>query len=111
MRGINHYVGGLSDTLVCEDVSYRNERDTYDLFSHSHYSLRGLVVSGCTVPVPDSDAVCQDALDGSSVERLHDGCRRVHFSKTPKEAGALLGFLGEGCGVDGPVQIISVHPQ
>ncbi len=53
------------------------ESGTDDLCSGVHCPLEGLAVSSTTVPVPDSDAAGQHALDGAPVEGGEDGWRET----------------------------------
>ncbi len=53
------------------------ERGTDDLCSCVHCPLEGLAVCCTTVPVPDSDAAGQHALNGSRVESGENGWRET----------------------------------
>ncbi len=57
----------------------RGERDTDDFCRCVHCPLEGLAVCCTTVPVPDSDAAGQHALNGSPVESGEDGWRETCF--------------------------------
>ncbi|XP_056608145.1 uncharacterized protein LOC130425787 [Triplophysa dalaica] len=48
-------------------------RDTNDLFSCSHYVLKGLAAERITVDIPHSDAASQKTLGGASVKGADDG--------------------------------------
>jgi len=60
-----------------------------------HCPLEGLVVCCTTVPVPDSDAADQHALNGSPVERGEDGWRETCSFQPAEKVLALLHHLGE----------------
>ncbi len=55
----------------------RMERGPDDFCSCVHCPLEGLAVCCTTVPVPDSDAAGQHALNGSPVEGGEDGWRET----------------------------------
>uniref|UniRef100_A0A8C1C164 Circadian locomoter output cycles protein kaput n=1 Tax=Cyprinus carpio carpio TaxID=630221 RepID=A0A8C1C164_CYPCA len=48
-------------------------QDTNDLLSCSHYALQSLPAGRVAGAIPHSDAAGQNALDGASVEGVHDG--------------------------------------
>ncbi|KAI4886561.1 hypothetical protein NFI96_005076, partial [Prochilodus magdalenae] len=77
-------------------------RDTNDLLSRPHYLLQGLAIRCDAVPKPGSDAIAQNALDGSSVEGGEDGRWEMCLPQPSQEVEMLLGFLGYGAGVEGP---------
>ncbi len=73
-------VGGVLHDTFCfagasckENIQDGGERGTNDFCSGVHCSLEGLAVCCTTVPVPDSDAAGQHALNGTPVEGGEDG--------------------------------------
>ncbi len=60
-----------------EHIQDGGESGTDDLCSGVHCPLEGLAVSSTTVPVPDSDAAGQHALDDAPVEGGEDGWRET----------------------------------
>ncbi len=67
----NYYVTN-KETLNLETL-----RGTDDFCSGVHCPLEGLAVCSTTVPVPDSDAAGQHALNGTPVEGGEDGWREA----------------------------------
>ncbi len=82
-RDVGGMGGGLYDTgrftgAPCkENVQDGGERGADDLCSCVHCPLEGLVVCYTTVPIPDSDAAGQHALNGSPIESGEDGWRET----------------------------------
>ncbi len=73
-------VGGVLHDTFCfagasckENIQDGGERGTNDFCSGVHCPLEGLAVCCTTVPVPDSDAAGQHALNGTPVEGGEDG--------------------------------------
>ncbi len=62
-----HDTVGFAGASCKEDVQDGGERGTDDLCSCVHCLLEGLAVCCTTVPLPDSDAACQHALNASPV--------------------------------------------
>ncbi len=60
-----------------EHIQDGGESGTDDRCSCVHCPLEGLAVSSTTVPVPDSDAASQQALNGAPVEGGEDGWRET----------------------------------
>ncbi len=60
-----------------KNIQDGGERGTDDFCSCVHCPLEGLAVCCTTVPVPDSDAAGQHALNGSPVEGGEDGWREI----------------------------------
>ncbi len=60
-----------------------------------HCPLEGLAVCYTTVPIPDSDAAGQHALNGSPVESGEDGWRETCSFQPAEKVKALLCLLGE----------------
>ncbi len=75
--GVLHDTVGFAGASCKEDVQDGGERDTDDFCSGVHCPLEGLAVCCTTVPVPDSDAAGQHALNGSPVEGGEDGWRKA----------------------------------
>ncbi len=73
--GWGHDTGSFTGASCKENVQDGVERGTNDLCSCVNCPLEGLAVCCTTVPVPDSDAVGQRALNGSPVESGEDGWR------------------------------------
>ncbi len=68
-----------------ENIQDGGEKGTDDLCSCVHCPLEGLAVCCTTVPVPDSDAAGQHALNGTPVEGGEDGWREAcSFQPTEK---------------------------
>jgi len=77
-------VGGVLHDTFCfagasckENIQDGGERGTNDFCSGVHCPLEGLAVCCTTVPVPDSDAAGQHALNGTPVEGGEDGLYEV----------------------------------
>ncbi|KAK3532260.1 hypothetical protein QTP86_013900 [Hemibagrus guttatus] len=87
-------------------VRDRGKRDSNDLLSCPHYPLQGLAIRDGASPKPGSDAAAQDALDGPSVEHGQDWGREMGFPQPPQEVETLLGFLGDGAGVERPGEVL-----
>ncbi len=77
MGGVLHDTVGFAGASCKENVQDGGERDTDDLCSCVHCPLEGLAVCCTTVPIPDSDAAGQHALNGSPVECGEDGWRET----------------------------------
>ncbi len=77
MGGFLHDTIGLAGVLYKENIQDGGERGTDDFFSYVHCMLEGLAVCCTTVPVPDSDAAGQHALNGSPLESGEDGWRET----------------------------------
>ncbi len=73
MGGFLHDTIGFAGASCNENIQNGGERDADDLCSCVHCLLECLVVCCTTVPVPDSDAAGQHALNGSPVESGEDG--------------------------------------
>ncbi len=78
------WVGGVLHDTFCfagasckENIQDGGERGTNDFCSGVHCLLEGLAVCCTTVPVPDSDAAGQHALNGTPVEGGEDGWRET----------------------------------
>ncbi len=70
------------------------ERGTNDFCSGVHCLLEGLAVCCTTVPVPDSDAAGQHALNGTPVEGGEDGWRGgLLFSAGGRKCRRCCAFL------------------
>lgn len=67
---------------------------------------RDLRISAVAVPVPDSDAAAEDALNIPPVESGENGRRKAGLFQPPQEVETLLGFFGDGGGVDCPGEVI-----
>ncbi|KAI4897999.1 hypothetical protein NFI96_001186 [Prochilodus magdalenae] len=80
-----HVQAGLADALQVWKFS------AHDDLRCPHYSLQGLAVVGRTTAVPDSDAGCEDALCGSSVEVGEDVRRQTKLPEPSQEEEALTG--------------------
>ncbi len=78
MGGIRHNTICFAEVSCKENIQDGGERGTDDLCSCVHCLLEGLVVCCTTVPVPDSDAAGQHALNGSPVESCDDGWMETH---------------------------------
>ncbi len=64
----NNHTGSFTGALCKENIQDGGERGTDDLCSCVHCPLEGLAFCCTTVPVLDSDAAGQHALNGSPVE-------------------------------------------
>ena len=73
MSGITCNAEGFSSETGSINVLEGGERDTNDLLSCSHYALQSLPAGRVAGAIPHSDAAGQNALDGASVEGVHDG--------------------------------------
>lgn len=73
MRGISRYAKGFFSETGAVNVLEGGERDTNDPLCSSHYALEGSMTGRIAGSKPHSDAARQDALDGASVESVHDG--------------------------------------
>ncbi len=73
MGGILHDTICFAGALCKENIQDGGERGTDDFCSCVQCPLEGLAVYCTTVPVPDSDAAGQHALNGSPVESGEDG--------------------------------------
>ncbi len=82
-------------------MSWREERDTNDLLSCSHYPLKGLAAGRVAGTIPHSDAASQNALEGA-----HDGGWGSGSSEFAEEVETLLCFLGQCCSVVGPGEVL-----
>ncbi len=68
----------FAGALCKENIQDEGERGTDDFCSCVHCPLEGLWRVCCTtIPVPDSDAAGQHALNGSLVESGEDGWRET----------------------------------
>ncbi len=76
--------GSFTGASCKENIQDGRERGTDDLYSCVHCPLEGLALCCTTVPVPDSDAAGQHALNGSPVESGEDGWRET-WSFQPAE--------------------------
>ncbi len=81
---------GFAGEMGAVDVLEGEERDTNNLLSCSHYSLKGLAAGRVAGAIPHSDAASQDALDGASVKGAHDGGRGSGSSEFAVEVETLL---------------------
>ncbi len=77
MGGVLHDTVGFAGASCKENVQDGGERGTDDLCICVHCPLEGLAVCCITVPIPDSDAAGQHALNGSPVECGEDGWRET----------------------------------
>ncbi len=77
MDGVLHDTIGFAGASCKENVHDGGERGTDDLCSYVHCPLEGLAVCCTTVPVLDSDAAGQHALNGSPVENGEDGWKET----------------------------------
>ncbi len=77
MGGVLHDTIGFAGASCKENVQDGGERGSNDLCSCVHCPPAGLAVCCTTVPVPDSDAAGQHALNGSPVESGEDGWRET----------------------------------
>ncbi len=68
---------------------------TNDFCSCVHSLLEGLAVCCTTVPVPDSEATGQHALNGSPVESGEDGWRETCSFQPAEKVYVLLCLLRE----------------
>ncbi len=93
--GITCNAEGFAGETGTVDVLEGRERDTNDLLSCSHYSLKWLAAGRVASTIPHSDVASQNALDGASVEGAHDGGRGSGSSQFAEEVETLLCFLGE----------------
>ncbi len=64
MGGILHDTIGFAGASCKKNIQDGGERGTADLCSRVHCPLEDLAVCCTTVPVPDSDAAGQHALNG-----------------------------------------------
>ncbi len=67
----------FAGALCKENIQDGGERETADFCSCVHCPLKGLAVCSTTVPIPDSDAADQHALNGSPVKSGEDGWRET----------------------------------
>ncbi len=74
MGGFLHDTSSFTGASCKENVQDGGESGTNDLCS---CPLEGLAVCCTTVPIPDSDAAGQHALNGSPVESGEDGWRET----------------------------------
>ncbi len=72
-----------------KNIQDGGERGTDDFCSCVHCPLEGLAVCCTTVPVPDSDAAGQHALNGSPVEGGEDGWRET-FQPAGESVGTVV---------------------
>ncbi len=93
MGGITCNAEGFAGETGAVDVLEGGERDTNDLLSCSHYTLKGLAAGRVAGAIPHSDAASQNALDGASVKGAHDGGRGSGSSEFAEEVETLLCFL------------------
>ncbi len=77
MGGVLHDTFCFAGASCKENIQDGGERGPNDFCSGVHCSLEGLAVCCTTVPVPDSDAAGQHALNGSPVEGGEDGWREA----------------------------------
>ncbi len=84
MGGVLHDTIGFAGASCMENIQDGGERGTDDFCSCVYFPLEGLVVCCTTVPVADSNAAGQYALNGSPVESGEDGWRET-FSFQPAE--------------------------
>ncbi len=75
--GVLHDTFCFAGASCKENIQDGGERGTNDFFSGVHCPLEGLAVCCTTVPVPDSDAAGQHALNGTPVEGGEDGWREA----------------------------------
>ncbi len=68
MGGVLHDTGSVTGASCMENIQDGGKRGTDDLCSCVHRPLKGFAVCCTIVPVPDSDAAGQHALNGSPVE-------------------------------------------
>ncbi len=88
------------------------ESDTNNILSCSHYALEGLAAGRIAGTIPHSDAACQDALNGASVEGAHDRSQGSGSSQFVEEVEMLLCFLGQCCSAVSPGEVLcEVHTQ
>ncbi len=106
MGGITCNAEGFASETGAVDVLEGGERDTNNLLSCSHYSLKGLAAGRVAGAIPHSDAASQNALDGASVEGAHDGGRGSGSSQFAEEVETLLCFLGQCCSVVSPGEVL-----
>ncbi|KAK3566848.1 hypothetical protein QTP86_004547 [Hemibagrus guttatus] len=95
------------DAACGVNVHNRGKRDSDDLLSCPHYPLQGLAIRDDAIPEPGSDAAAQDALDGPSVEGGQDGRWKMSLPQPSQEVETLLGFPGDGAGVERPETMLS----
>ncbi len=110
MGGIICNAEGLAGEMGAVNVLEGGKRDTDYLLSCSHYPLKGLAAGRVAGAIPHSDAASQNALDGASVEGVHDGGRGSGSSA--EEVETLLCILGQCCSVVSPGEVLcDVHTQ
>ncbi len=106
VSGITCNAEGFAGETGAVDDLEGGERDTNNLLSCSHYPLKGLAAGRVAGAIPHSDAASQNALDGVSVEGVHDGGRGSGSSEFAEEVETLLWFLGQCCSVVSPGEVL-----
>ncbi|KAK3519516.1 hypothetical protein QTP70_033414 [Hemibagrus guttatus] len=69
----------------------------------------GLAIRDGAIPEPGSDAAAQDALDGPTVEGGQDERWKMSLPQPSQEVETLLGFLGDGAGVERPGSLLDME--
>ncbi len=85
MGGVLHDNSSFTGASCKENVQDGGERGTDDFCSCVHCPLEGLAVYCTTVPLPYSDVVGQNALNGSPVENGEDGWRETCSFQTAEK--------------------------
>ncbi len=111
MGGITCNAEGFAGETGAVDVLEGGERDTNYLLSCSHYPLKGLAAGCVEGAIPHSDAASQNALNGASVEGVHDGGRGSGSFEFAEEVETLLCFLGQCCSVSPGEDFCDEHTQ
>ncbi len=112
MGGITCNAEGFAGETGAVNVLEGGKRHTNNLLSCSHYSLKGLAAGRVAGAIPHSDAASQNALNGASVEGVHDGGRGSGSSEFAEEVETLLCILGHCCSVVSPGEVLcDVHTQ
>ncbi len=93
MGGITCNAEGFAGETGAVDVLEGGERDTNYLLSCSHNPLKGLAAGRVAGAIPHSDAASQNALDGASVEGVHDGGRGSGSFEFAQEIETCCAFL------------------
>ncbi len=110
MDGITCKAEGFAGETGAVDVLEGGERDTNYLLSCS--PLKGLAAGRVSGAIPYSDAASQNALDGASVEGVHDVGRGSGSFEFAEEVDTLQCFLGQCCSVVSPGEVLcDVHTQ
>ncbi|KAK3571578.1 hypothetical protein QTP86_014149 [Hemibagrus guttatus] len=68
--------------------------------------MAGLAIQDGAIPKRGSNAAAQNALNGPSVESGQDGRREMSLPQPLQEVETLLGFLGDGAGVELPGEVL-----